>query len=203
MNRIVLSFKGSRDSELAKKGSHILSSIKGNSFFPDTTLVQALEKSLQEYQAALDAAGDGSRKLISIKDDKRLALEEVLTELAFYVSRISKGDKSMLISSGFDLAKERGISAPLSPIEKVVVQTIESGEASIIANRVVGARAYIHQYTTDPPNTNNTVWVSETTAHRKHTFKGLKPAVMYWFRVIAIGLYGQSVTSNPVPRLVN
>ena len=202
MNRIVLSFKGSRDSELAKKGSHILSSIKGNSFFPDTTLVQALEKCLQEFQAALDAAGDGSRKLISIKDDKRLALEEVLTELAFYVSRISKGDKSMLLSTGFDLAKERGISAPLSPFKKVAVETNQPGEASIIASRVVGARAYIHQYIIDPPNA-NTAWVSETTAHRKHTFKGLKPAVAYWFRVVAIGLYGQSVTSDPVPRLVN
>jgi hypothetical protein len=52
------------------------------------------------------------------------------------------------------------------------------------------------------PQSATTVWVSETTAHRKHTFTGLKSLATYWFRVIAIGLNGQSVISDAVSRII-
>jgi hypothetical protein len=70
-----------------------------------------------------------------------------------------------------------------------------------LVNAVKGARAYIHQYTADPPS-ETAIWVSVTTAHRKHTFTGLKPLVTYWFRVIAIGLNGQKVISDPISKIV-
>ena len=50
--------------------------------------------------------------------------------------------------------------------------------------------------------TDATVWVSETTAHRKHTFTGLKPLVTHWFRVIAIGLNGQRIISDAISRVI-
>ena len=201
MSKVIFPFKNSRDGELAKNGNRILNSVKGNSFFPDTTLVQALEKSLAEYQASLNDAADGGRTLIAIKKEKRRVLIETLTRLGFYVSQVSNGDKAMLLSSGFDLAKEKGESRQLPAIESLVVTSIKTGEASIQAKRVIGARAYVHQYTADPPSA-TTVWVSETTAHRKHTFTGLKPMAIHWFRVIAIGLNGQTTISDPVPRLI-
>ncbi len=202
MNKIIFPFRKIRDGELAKIAYRILNSVKGNTFFPDTTLVQALEKCLTEFQASLNDAGDGGRTLIAIKKDKRRVLIETLIRLGFYVSQLSNGDRAMLLSSGFDLAKGKGEPRQLSTIDSLVVTAVNPGEASILVKRVDGARAYIHQYTTDPPSA-TTVWVSETTAHRKHTFIGLKPLVIHWFRVIAIGLNGQTVTSDPVPRLIS
>jgi hypothetical protein len=201
MSKIVFPFKTSRDGELAKTANEVLSGVKGNAFFPDTTLVQNLEKSLAEFQAASNAAADGGRTLIAIKKDKRRVLIEALTRLAYYVSQISNGDKAMLLSSGFDIAKEKGTQRQLAAIESLVVTSINPGEANVLVKRVHGARAFIHQYTTEPPSS-NTVWVSETTAHRKHTFTGLKPMTVHWFRVIAIGLNGQTAVSDPVSRLI-
>jgi hypothetical protein len=201
MAKIIFSFSNSRDAELAKTGNRVVSGIKGNSFFPDTTLVQALEKDLQEYQVALNNAADGGRTFISIKKDKRRILVATLTKVAFYVMQVSNGDKSMLLTTGFELAKETGTSTPLAGIDTIVVETSLPGEASVLVNAVKGARAYVHQYTLDPPSS-TAVWVSETSAHRKHTFKGLQSVTAYWFRVIAIGLNGQQVISDPVPRMV-
>lgn len=66
---------------------------------------------------------------------------------------------------------------------------------------IVTMMPIIVQYSIDPPS-DAAAWVSETTAHRKHTFTGLKPLVTYWFRVIAIGLNGQLAISDAVSRVI-
>jgi hypothetical protein len=201
MSRIVYPFKQSRDSELAKTANRVLGSTKGNSFFPDTTLVQELETRLGKFQVAMNDAADGGKTLIAIRKECRRSLIDILVQLGFYVSQICKGDRAMLLSSGFDLAKESSESKLLAGIERLDVINANPGEAKIVVKRVQGARAFIHQYTTEPPS-DATVWVSETTAHRKHTFTGLKPLVTYWFRAIAIGLNGQRTISDAVSRVI-
>jgi len=149
----------------------------------------------------MNDAADGSRTMIAIKKEKRKALINVMVRVAFYVSQVSNGDRILLLSSGFDLGKETGEPKQLVAIESLEITNGKPGEASIQVKRVKGARAFIHQYSADPPSA-TTAWVSETTAHRKHTFTGLKPVVSYWFRVIAIGLNGQSVISDAISRII-
>ncbi|MCS3798805.1 fibronectin type III domain-containing protein [Niastella sp. OAS944] len=201
MSKIIYPFKQSRDSELAKTANRILGSTKGNSFFPDTTLIQELEKRTIAFQVAMNNAADGGKTLIAIRKDCRRSLIEIMVQFAFYVSQICKGDRAMLLSSGFDLAKESSESKLMAGIESLEVTNVNSGEANVVVKRVKGARAFIHQYTTEPPS-DATVWVSETTAHRKHTFTGLKPLAAHWFRVIAIGLNGQKTISDAISRVI-
>jgi len=201
MSRIVYPFKQSRDSELVKTANRVLGSSKGNAFFPDTTLVQELEKRTIAFQVAMNNAADGGKTLIAIRKDCRRSLIEIMVQFGFYVSQICKGDRAMLLSSGFDLAREIGESRLMAGIESLVVTNVNSGEAYVVVKRVDGARAFIHQYTTEPPS-DATVWVSETTAHRKHTFTGLKPLATYWFRVIAIGLNGQKTISDAISKVI-
>lgn len=201
MSRIVYPFKQGRDSELAKTANRILGSTKGNSFFPDTTLVQELEKRTVAFQVAMNNAADGGKTFIAIRKDCRRSLIEIMVQVAFYVSQICKGDTAMLLSSGFDLAKESSGSKLMAGIERLDVTNVNPGEVNIVVKTVKGARAFIHQYTTEPPS-DATVWLSETTAHRKHTFTGLKPLATYWFRVIAIGLNGQRTISDAISRVI-
>lgn len=201
MSRIIYPFKQVRDSELAKTANRVLGSSKDNAFFPDTTLVQELEKRTIAFQVAMNDAADGGKTLIAIRKDCRRSLIEIMVQYAFYVSQICKGDRAMLLSSGFDLAKERGESRLMADIESMDVINLNPGEAKVVVKPVKGARAFIHQYTTEAP-TEATVWVSETTAHRKHTFTGLKPLVTHWFRVIAIGLNGQRIISDAISRVI-
>jgi hypothetical protein len=201
MSKIIFPFKKSRDAEVAKTANRIISNVKGNSFFPDTSLVQELEKRTLKFQNSMNAAADGSRTLIAIRKEDRRSLIEIMVQLGFYVMQMSNGDRAKMLSSGFDLAKENGGAKVLATIQSMVVTNGNPGEANILVNPVKGARAYIHQYSADPPS-ETTAWVSETTAHRRHTFTGLKPLATYWFRVIAIGLNGQSVISDAVSRVI-
>ncbi|MCS3798253.1 fibronectin type III domain-containing protein [Niastella sp. OAS944] len=201
MSRIVFPFKNSRDAEVAKAANRIISNVKGNSFFPDTSLVQELEKRTSKFQVSMNNAADGSRTLIAVRKEDRRSLIDIMVQLGFYVMQVSNGDRVKMLSSGFDLAKENGGARLLATIQSMVVTNGNPGEANILVNSVKGARAYVHQYSADPPS-ETTVWVSETTAHRKHTITGLKPLVTYWFRVIAIGLNGQSVISEVISRVI-
>ena len=201
MNKIIFPFKISRNSELAKAAYRILSSLKDNASFTDKVLIQLLETCLNEFQVAMNNAADGSRTMIAIKKEKRKALINVMVQLGYHVMQVSNGERAKLLSSGFDVSKESFERRSLANIQSMVIKNGNSGEANILVNAVKGARAYVHQYSIDPPS-DTTAWVSETSAHRKHTFKGLKPLVTYWFRVIAIGLNGQLAISDAVSRVI-
>ena len=201
MNKIISPFKKNRDSELAKAAYRILSSLKGNASFTDNVLIQLLEKCLLEFQVAMNNAADGSRTMIAIRKEKRKALIEVMVQTGYYVMQVSNGDRAKLLSSGFDVSKESFERRSLATIQSMVIKIGNPGEANILVNAVKGARAYVHQYSIDPPS-DTTAWVSETTAHRKHTFTGLKPLATYWFRVIAVGLNGQLAISDAVSRVI-
>jgi hypothetical protein len=201
MNRIISPFKKNRDSELAKAAYRILSNLKGNASFTDNVFIQLLEKCLLEFQVAMNNAADGSRTMIAIRKEKRKALIEVLVQTGYYVMQVSNGDRAKLLSSGFDVSKESIERRSLATIQSMVVKNGNPGEANILVNSVKGARAYVHQYSADLSSDAN-AWVSETTAHRRHTFTGLKPLATYWFRVIAAGLNGQLAISDAVSRVI-
>jgi hypothetical protein len=184
------SFTRGRDGDLVTITYNVITGLKSNSFFPNPPAALAeAEKSLPEYQEALSNAAGRDRTMVSIKNDKRAKLRSLLALLAAYVIDTCKGDKSMLLSSGFIITGVKGEKA-LSPVNKLEVEIKQAKQATTSVERVTGARAYIHQYTTSTP-TDETVWISEGTANRHYTFTALKSGVQHWFRVIVIGLKGK------------
>jgi len=200
INRILFTFNYCRAGDLIKITRRILDSLKDNTQFPNPTPALAdVEKALQEYSAALSDAGGFDREMVAIKDNKQAMLRQMLTELAYYVTQISKGDKAMLLGSGFDINAEKGKPQKASP--KLQVELGLTGEVTIRISRVTGAKAYVHQYTADPM-TPQSVWISETSLKHVHTFNGLESAARIWLRVIVIDRTGQSLYWDPVLRIV-
>ena len=200
--RIKTSYRRTSDSKLLKLGCRVSESLKNNQSFPDPKPAQpVLEKACQEFQIAVSMAGRSDRTLSSAKNDKKAALIRLLNEEADYVTATSNGDKTMLLSSGFDITGTKNNTDELSPIEQFIVKIGAPGEATTRVKKVPGARSYIHQYTPDPL-TPDSVWVGETIAERQHTFSNLKSVAKYWFRVIAIGRNRQTVYSPPVSRVI-
>jgi hypothetical protein len=154
---------------------------------------------LEEFSTALSNAGGFDREMVAIKDGKQAILRQMLTELAYYITQISKGDKAMLLGSGFDINGETGKPQKAPP--KLRVELGMSGQVTTRVNRVTKARAYVHQYTADPL-TVQSVWISETTLKPDHTFTGLESASRIWFRVIVIDKYGKQLFWDPVLRIV-
>lgn len=200
MNKIPNQFLREPDGDLINKSYYIVDKTKGNPHFPDRTYVQEVEKTLNEYHTAFTNAQGGDTILVAIKNDKKVSFCKALKELADYVTRVSNGDRMMMVSSGFDLSASRGQKV-LRPINGFEVEIGAAGKATSHVKRVAGARAYIHQYTTAPP-TNETRWVSKTTTEREYTFTGLESGAKYWFQVIAIGFKAQEVYSPIEARFI-
>jgi hypothetical protein len=203
MNKIVTSFNRGRDGDLVNESGKVIQDMTKNvALFPNPNPSMAeLAKATEEYQVALYNAKGRDPVLVSIKDDKRAVLRAMLTQLAEYVTSVAKGDRTVLLASGFTLAKAKGEVAALKPIEKLMVDTETPEQAVIRVKKVSGAKAYTFQYTTGAV-TSESQWVSRTITEFWCSLTGLQSGVKYSFRVIAIGPGDQSVYSPIVSRFI-
>ncbi|THU37063.1 hypothetical protein FAM09_19105 [Niastella caeni] len=200
ISRILFTFNYCRAGDLIKITRRIIDSMKQNANFPNPTPPLAdVEKGLEEFLTALSNAGGFDRALVAIKDNKQAILKQLLTELAYYVTQTCKGDKALLLGSGFDINADSG--KPQQEPPKLRVELGMPGQVTIGVKRIAKAKAYVHQYTADPL-TPQSVWISETTLNPQHTFTGLTSAGRIWLRVIVIDRKGQSIFWDPVLRIV-
>jgi hypothetical protein len=200
--RISVKYRKSSDPRLLKQGYQISDIMKDNPVFPDPKPAQSvLQAACDDFRIASSMAGRKDLALLSAKNDKKAVLIGLIDELAEYVTATCKGDKTMLLKSGFEIVGLKSESQDLRPITELVVQSEQPGQATTRVKRIAGARSYVHQYTPDPL-TPDSVWVSETVTDREHTFTNLQSVKKYLFRVIAIGRNRQSVYSPPVARVI-
>lgn len=200
--RISTKYRSGSDANLLKFGYQISDTMKGNPFYTDAKPEQSvIQTACDEFRIASSLAGKKDLARLSAKNDKKAILIGRLDELAEYVTAVCKGDKTMLLDSGFQIAGLRRESQDLQPITEISVVSDLPSSATIKVKRVTGARSYIHQYTTDPLSSES-VWVSVTSVDREHTFTNLNSVSRYWFRVIAIGKGNKAVYSPPVARVI-
>jgi hypothetical protein len=107
-----------------------------------------------------------------------------------------------MLSSGFDVNSENGNGNKQPPaIQKLEINTNVPAQATIRVKYVTNAIAFVHQYATEVPGP-QTIWTSEYSSMGSYTFKGLSSDKRYWFRVIAIGYYGQNGYSPVESRVI-
>ena len=189
------------DSVLETKTQLILTSMTGNTSFP-TPLPALTEVSAAAtaYSTALVNAGTGNRIDISIKNTKREELVALLRRLAEYVSFTANNDRSILLSSGFDISKEPSSVTITKPENFRIENGPNSGQLKFIVDSVRGAKSYLHEYTTDdtlqPQN-----WQSNISTGSKLVVSNLQPGTKYYCRVGAVGGNDQLVYSDLVSRI--
>ena len=192
-----------REEDLEVKGDRVVETMDNNPDFPDPPPALAeLKKEMPEYRASRRNAESGDKKLVSIKNDKKVKVQNLLQQVAEYVTVKSNGDRTLILSSGFDVSNESRSKKNLPPsIEKLEVELGEAGVAITRTKDVTAVKAYIHQYTTEAPSI-NTVWVGDGSSYGDHTFSGLSSGKQYWFRVVAIGVKKQRAYSPVVSRFI-
>lgn len=200
--KISTKYRTSSDMKLLKFGYQVLDIMDDNLIYTNSPLVKAvLQKSCDDFRVAGSMAGRKDRALLSAKNDRKADLVRDLDILNVYVTETCKGDKTMLLQSGFEIVGFKNESEELLPIKEVKVVSELPGTATIRVSKVARAKSYVFQYTADPLS-NDSVWVSETVLGREHTFSDLNSVARYWFRVIAIGKGNQKVYSPPVARVI-
>ena len=200
MDKIAMTFT-KNSSELDTTSQRVIDMMENNPDFanPPAALAE-LKIALPEFRTANANAQGRDKRMVSIKNDKKAILLQLLLELAQYVNATCKGNRTMMLGSGFDVISESN-SIPAPSIEKLEVKSEEAGVAVLRAKKVAGIRAYIHQYTTESPGL-NTVWIQEGSSDSNHTFIGLASEKRHWFRVIAIGNNKQKAFSPIVTRVI-
>jgi hypothetical protein len=192
-----------RENELTTTIQRVLDNMENNPAFTDPPEALAeLKKVHPEFQVARANAKGRDITMVSIKNDKKAISLNLLQIVANYVTATSKGDRTLILTSGFEVSSETNANRNLPPsIEKLEVELGPSGEATIRTKEVTGVKAYIHQYTTEAPGF-NTIWTGEGSSQGTHTFQGLSSDKRYWFRVIAIGFKRQKAYSPVVSRVI-
>ncbi len=202
MQDIILSiYKSLRDIDTIATGYRVVEKMEGNPDFPDAPQeLAAMKKMLPDALSAYSNAKGRDMEAVQLKNNLKAELIVLLAAIADYVTAKCKGNRLMLLGSGFPIS-----GASFSQIEQVIEQLEVAlgapGEATTRIKRLRAARAYMHQCTTESP-TSETVWHSEGSKLPYYTFSGLTSVTKYWFRVVAIGADGQIITSPVIARVI-
>ena len=192
-----------RESELTTTVQRVIDNMDNNPAFTNPPEALAVLKKVHpEFQVARANAQGRDIQMVSIKNDKKAIILASLDELADYVTVTAKGDRTLILSSGFYATNESNSDSNVPPsIEKLEVELGQAGEATTRTRNVTGARAYVHQYTTAPPSA-QTEWVGQGSSQGSYTFTGLASDKRYWFRVVAIGSSGEIGVSPVVSKVI-
>jgi hypothetical protein len=200
-NIILSSFKREGDSEIITSGYRITGKMDNNENFTDAPAeLEEAKQLLPVLQVSVSNAKGRDIEAVNEKNEHKARFIVLLTILAAYVTEKCKGDRGKLLSSGFAISGDKSNrNEPV--VSQLEVELGAPGEATTKVKRVRAARAYMHQYTTEPPTT-ETVWVSEGSKNPYYTFSGLSSVAKYWFRVVAISQEGQRVYSPVVTKVI-
>ena len=190
------------DGILESKTHSIISSMTGNANFPTPTPSLAeLEMAADNFSSALVKAGTGNRADVADKNAKRQVLVDLLVSMGMYVTFAANGDVAALLSSGFEISKDRQPAVITKPEIVRVENGLSSGQLLLNVKAVKGAHSYLHEYTTDATLAPAS-WVSTTSTTAKGVLSNLQPGTVYYCRVAAVGANNQLLYSDPVSRMV-
>jgi hypothetical protein len=201
--RITNGFEKLSDSDLLARANNIMSGMTGNaSFATPTPTLATFQTAIDAFENSLSVAQSGSNYDKAFKNEKRSAMIDVIHSLGNYVLFTANGDALVAQSSNFSIAKP---PSPAPDVSQAANQQLEDGENSgtlvYSFDRVPGAKSYVYQYAPEPL-TNESKWQSQTGTVKKVSFTNLDAGKRYWCRVVAIGINGQGVYSDPVSRIV-
>jgi hypothetical protein len=199
---LVLSFSRMSDINLQIHAMQVGSSLIDNEFLPAAgEYGKELVELSAQFLKAMSAANLGDLLKISAKNDLRALVIKKLQTAAEYVVETAQGNETTLISSGFDLAKHKGGAPLTTPTAFKVSAGPNNGEIILQVKRIVGAKAYLYQYTADPV-TPDSKWETFSSTRCKKTLTNLPLGVKLWFRMAVIGPNEQIVYTEVKSRYV-
>jgi hypothetical protein len=202
--RLSLGFCRLLDADLLARARSILAGLTGNSAYPALPVdLAAFERRLQAFSDAISAAMDGSRRAIAERQKLRLEILSDLRLMAAYVENACKGDRSVLLSSGFEAAPSMRTPAQPLPVPAITgVDQGQTGQLLVNIKAVPKARSYELRYGIAENGGAPAAWASTPVAAvRRASVANLKPGTVYAFQVRAVNRAGCTDWSGPVFRM--
>lgn len=189
--RILISFTNYTDADLKEKAGYIVNRMTKNlNFKTPVPAIAEVAAALDKYSADLKASASGDKVMVAEKKKSRKALSALLTQLGMYIMFVADGDASVLVSSGYTLAKTPEPGKLGNPGMVALKSGVTAGQMVSSVKRVKYAKMYSHEIADQQPGeTGNWTVTNATTC--KYLYNGLIPGKQYWVRVAAIGSFGQ------------
>ena len=197
--KVVTGFSKLKEDELDTATQTIINKMTGNPNFPTPQPPLAeVQTALSEFMTAMAdfSAGKGS---VTIKDQKKTTLLDMVSKLATYVQLNSQDDEAIIESSGFSV---RQPNKPARPLDKpgLKVEPNGPGQAKLTATPN-GADSYQFEYTLTPV-TAQSFWTINASTKAKAVIGGLTSGKQYTFRVVGIGADPSRVYSDEISSFV-
>ncbi len=188
--KVSLAFAKASDHGLEERAQAVSSNLYGVAAFADPPVTKvALDAGLAAFSLAIAAAEQGGPADRADKNNKRVALIDLLYLLADHVQDLHENDLALLLSSGFEAASTNRAQ---SPLPKPVITGVKPGNSTVMVlsvGRIVNAVAYEPQYALIGADGVAGAWVDgdASTKSRSIVVTGLVPGRSYQFRVRAVG----------------
>ena len=201
-DRIVLDFIKLSVAQKSEFGKNVSNKMRNNPKFktPDVTMeeLEAKNTLLETRSIAALNGGKEAKALLHQAEDE---WDDLMRKVAGYVNRIADGDDTVILSAGFNLAKQ---PTPSVRPEFSVELGEKSGTVSLRRQAVEGARSYIWQYCIgNTPSSNDSDWVTaQVTSKASVELTGLTPLSKCWFRCAAVTFNGTGAYTNPIMQVV-
>jgi hypothetical protein len=184
--------------KLLGKTDFVLNEITNNvDYFPDPNPPLAdVRAAATELNSANLAARNMDKVAISYRNEKKDELVALLRKLGIYVNLRADSNRTIALSSGFNIRKDSQPSPSITGVEvPVITAGLNEGELDAKVKTVAGARMYQYFISTDD-SLPVSGWMSYSSTRRKFSFTGLDSATRYYVRVAAIGINNQMVYSD-------
>ncbi len=205
--RAIGNFRSFRDAALLAVAITILEALRGNATYaamvPDMVTMTAAK---DDYQAKLAKANQkGSPLDKSLKKESKLALADLLQQLAFYVNTVAAGNLPKLLSSGFPLTQPR-ISGLLPGVpERLRLRDGRlSGEMRWDVDTLGTQVSYEYCIASEKDGQGEWLWGDRqsSTSSRGNIIVGLTPGVTYAVRVRGLNTQGAGDWCSPATLIV-
>ncbi len=202
--RIVLNYANLGHAEFVSKSLGMVNGLRDNPHFPlpwpdEFPSLAKLATAQDAYSLSVVGAADRDKAKVAAQNAKRLVLEDIVREIGRYVQTKSGGDRAILETTGYDLARtrEKNPDVPHAPEELRLKLGRMPGSIIASAKKTRGATAFITEYCMGNPNVEaNWRPGAMTSGCRKVELTGLSRGQDYTVRMRGIGRKGPGPWSN-------
>ncbi|SEN82218.1 hypothetical protein SAMN05216436_12288 [bacterium A37T11] len=203
-NKVISNYDKLTDDELAMLASGVEDALTGNASFPEPNpTLPEFTTAATDYRAKLAVASrKGSALEVSLKNEARKVLLNLLRRLAFYVNEIGQGNAPVLYSSGMRLnSQPREMLVPGVPDGVKLRDGRQSGQIRLDFNPLKEAWEYEYAISSELDENKDPIWGNplNTTSSRANILAPVTPGVLYRIRVRArngrgLGDWSEAVT---------
>ena len=192
-NVSVTAFKKLTQEALATFAINVVSLMSNDPQFASlSAAITDLKNCSDAYSTALTNSVNGGRLLIIEKNKCKKALLNQLSDTAFFVDVLAKGEESIILAAGFSVRKPNSSYTSLeAPLVLKLDNDIKKGVVNVQLEKVEGATVYGIEKCIVTPGEPDGPWMNgDYTSALKFQMTGLESGKTYLFRFRAIGFKG-------------